>query len=150
MAEQLRSSPDPTANRQAEGEYRAALRVNQFDELAWRELAGIINSKGDFQAAEEAYRKALAPDPNDSDAKTGLAIVLTSLTRTAEAIALLESAIKDDSTNMAAHYRLSGLYRRAGRAADAEREMTAFRHYQELKEKLGTVVKQFGGPAVPK
>jgi len=147
LAEQLRTSPDPAANAQAEDEYKAALRVNPFDELAWREIGGIMNSKGDFQAAEEDYRKALVLQPSDSEAKTGLAIVLISRNRAEEAISLLEAALKDDPTNMAAHYRLSGLYRRAGRAADAEREMAAFRHYQELKNKLGGVLKQLVGQA---
>ena len=41
------------------------------------------------------------------------------MNRTNEAISLLESAVKDDPTNIVAHYRLSGLYRRAGRTADA-------------------------------
>ena len=31
-------------------------------------------AKGDFKAAEEDYRKALALQPKDSEAKTGLAI----------------------------------------------------------------------------
>lgn len=150
IAEQLRSSPDPALNAQAEDEYQAALKVNPYDELSWRELGGIRNAKGEFQPAEENYRKALALQPNDSDAKTGLAIVLIATNRSAEAIPLLESALKDDPTNMTAHYRLSGLYRRAGRTADAEREMAAFRHYQEVKDKLGSVLKQLVGPAAPK
>jgi tetratricopeptide (TPR) repeat protein len=150
IAEQMRSSPDPALNAQAEDEYKAALRVNPYDELAWRELGGILNAKGEFQAAEDNYRKALALQPNDSEAKTGLAIVLIATNRNSDAIPLLESALKDDPTNMTAHYRLSGLYRRAGRAADAEREMAAFRHYTEVKDKLGSVLKQLVGPAGPK
>jgi tetratricopeptide (TPR) repeat protein len=150
LAEQLRTSPDPVENARAEEEYQAALRVNRHDELAWRELGGIMNTKGDFRAAEEDYRKALALQPNDSEAKTGLAIVLITTNRNDEALPLLESAVKDDPTNMAAHYRLSGLYRRAGRTAEAEREMKEFRHYQDLKEKLGGVLKQLVGPAGPK
>jgi tetratricopeptide (TPR) repeat protein len=147
IAEQLRSAPDPALNAQAEDEYKAALRVNPYDELSWRELAGILNAKGEFPAAEENYRKALSLQPNDSEAKTGLAIVLIATNRNSDAIPLLESALKDDPTNMTAHYRLSGLYRRGGRTADAEREMAAFRHYQEVKDKLGVVLKQLAVPA---
>ena len=65
--------------------------------------------------------------------------------RTGEAIALLESAVKDDPTNIVAHYRLSGLYRRAGRTTDSQHEMDAFHHYQDLKDKLGKVFKQVAG-----
>lgn len=142
LAEQLRTSPDATLNAQAEDEYKAAIKVNSYDHMAWRQLGGVLAAKSDFQTAEEDYKKALALQPKDSDAETGLAIVLISLNRTNEAIALLEGAAKDDPTNLVAHYRLSMLYRRAGRAADAQREMDTFHHYTEVKEKMGKVFKQ--------
>lgn len=142
LAEQLRTSSDPALNAQAEGEYKAALKVNQYDELSWRQLGRIMAAKGDFKTAEYDYRNALALQPNDSDAKTGLAIVFIATTRTKEAITLLESAIRDDPTNIVAHYRLSMLYRREGRLADSQREMDAFRHYQTVKSKLGKIFKQ--------
>src|ERR1035438_9038988 len=88
-----------------------------------------MEAKGDFKTAEEDYKKALALQPKDSDAKTGLAIVLISTNQTNEAISLLESAVQDDPTNIVAHYRLSMLYRRAGRTADAQHEMDTFHHY---------------------
>jgi tetratricopeptide (TPR) repeat protein len=149
LAEQLRTSPDIALNEQAEGEYNAALRVNQYDELSWRQLGGVLAAKGEFKTAEEDYKRALALQPNDSDAKTGLAIVFISTSRQNEAMSLLESAVKDDPTNIVAHFRLSGLYRRAGRTADAERELAAFRHYQDVKDKLGKVFKQLAAPGRP-
>jgi tetratricopeptide (TPR) repeat protein len=146
LAEQLRTSSDPALNAQAEDEYKAAIRVNQYDELSWRQLGGILAAKGDYKTAEEDYRKALALQPKDSDARTGLAIVLISLNQTNEAISLLEDAVKDDPTNLVAHYRLSMLYRRAGRTAEAEREMETFQHYQGVKDKLGKIFKQLAAP----
>jgi len=128
-------------NAQAEAEYKAAIQVNQYDEMSWRQLGGILAARGDLKSAEEDYQKALALQPRDSDAKTGLAIVLISGNRTNEAITLLESAIRDDPTNVVAHFRLSGLYRRAGRTADAERELKTFQHYQKVKDELGKVFK---------
>ena len=100
LAEQLRTSTDPALNAQAEDEYKAAIKANQYDELSWRQLGGIMSTKGDFKAAEEDYRKALALQPKDSNAKTGLAIALISLNQTDEAISLLENAVKDDPTNI--------------------------------------------------
>jgi len=147
LAEQLRTSPDPTLNARAEDEYKAAIKVNQYDAMSWRQLGGIMTTKGDFKTAEEDYKRALALQPKDSEAKTGLAIVWISMNRTKEAISLLESAINDDPTNIVAHYRLSGLYRRAGRTADAQRETDTFHHYQEVKDKLGKIFKQLGGPS---
>jgi len=123
--------------------------VNRYDELSWRQLGGIMVAKGDFKAAEENYKRALALQPADAEAKTGLAIALISLNQNAEAISLLESAIQVDPTNIVAHYRLSGLYRRAGRTADSQREMEAFHHYQDLKDKLGKVFKQLSGLTKP-
>jgi len=111
--------------------------VNQYDELSWRQLGGIMAGKNDFKTAEEDYKKALALQPKDSDAETGLAIVLISLNQTNEATSLLESAVKDDPSNIVAHFRLSGLYRRAGRTADAQRELDTFNHYKDVKDKLG-------------
>ena len=142
LAELMRTSSDPAISAQAEAEYKAALKTNPNDALSWRQLGGIMASKGDFKAAEEDYKKALALQPNDAEAQTGLAIVLITTDRTEEAMSLLESALKNDPTNMTAHFRLSGLYRRAGRTADAAREMEAFRHYQALKDKLSKVLKR--------
>jgi tetratricopeptide (TPR) repeat protein len=149
LAEELRTSPDPAQNAQAEEEYKAALKANPYDELSWRQLGGVLSAKGEFKSAEEHYRRALALQPADSEAKTGLAIALISTSRSNEAIPLLESAIKDDPTNMVAHFRLSGVYRRAGRTADADRELEAFHHYQDLKDKLGKVFKQLAVPGRP-
>jgi tetratricopeptide (TPR) repeat protein len=147
LAEQLRTSTDAALNAQAEAEYKAALQVNPYDELSWRQLAGVLSAKGDYQTADEHYRKAIALQPRDSEAKTGLAITLISTNRSSDAIALLESALQDDPSNVAAHYRLSILYRRAGRTADAQRELESFQHYKEVKDKLGKVFKQLAGPS---
>jgi tetratricopeptide (TPR) repeat protein len=150
LAEQLRTSSDPALNAQAEDEYKAAIKVNQYDELSWRQLGWLMAAKGDLKTAEADYQKALALQPKDSDAKTGLAIVLISMNQTNEAISLLESALQDDPTNTVAHYRLSGLYRRADRTADAQHEMETFQHYQDVKDKLGKVFKQLAAPANPR
>lgn len=149
LAEQLRTSSDRALNVQAEDEYKRALQLNQFDELSWRQLGGIRAANSDFQGAEEDYRKALALQPGDADAKTGLAIALVSQNRTTEAVSLLESALRDDPTNTAAHYRLSLIYRKAGRETDAERELEAFRHYQSVRDKLGKVFKEMSPPSGP-
>jgi tetratricopeptide (TPR) repeat protein len=145
LAEVLRESSDPAHNAQAEGEYRLALRVNPNDELAWRQLGTLQSAKSDFKDAEESFRKAIALAPKDPDARTGLAIVMISTDRASEATGLLESALKEDPTNTVAHFRLSALYRRAGRTAEADREMEAFRHYTAIKDKLEAIYKKFGG-----
>jgi tetratricopeptide (TPR) repeat protein len=139
LAEQLRTSTDPALNAQAEDEYKTALQVNQYDVKAWLRLGEIVAAHGDYKQAQEDYRKALALEPGDSDAKTDLAIALVSMNQTSEAIPLLESALKDDPTNSAAHYRLSLLYRREGRVQDSRREMDLFLHYKDIKDKLSKI-----------
>jgi Flp pilus assembly protein TadD len=142
LAEQLRASPDPALNAQAEAEYKAAVQENQYDVKALCRLGDSIAARGDFKAAEEDYRKALAVQPKDADARTGLAIALITMNQTDEALPLLEGAVRDDPTNAVAHYRLSVLYRRAGRTAEAQHEMREFNHYKELKARLGQVFQQ--------
>jgi tetratricopeptide (TPR) repeat protein len=149
LAEQLRTSSDAALNAQAEAEYKAAIQINEYDAISWRQLGGIMTVKGDFKTAEEDYKRALALQPKDSEAKTGLAIALLSTNRTNDAISLLESAVRDDPTNLVAHYRLSVLYRRAGRTADAQRETETFHHYKDVKDRLGKVFKQLAGPSNP-
>lgn len=150
LAEQLRMSPDPALNAQAEGEYKAALKTNQYDEKSWRRLGEIMAAKGDYRTAEENYRKALALQPADSDAETDLAIALITTNRTEEAIPLLEKAEKDDPTNLTAHYRLSQLYRRKGRLQDAQRETELFMHYRDLKDKMNKIFKEMAARNAPK
>jgi Tfp pilus assembly protein PilF len=139
LAEQLRTSTNPALNAQAEGEFKAALQVNQYDEKAWVRLGEIEAANGDYKQAQEDYRKALALQPNNSDAKTNLAIALMSTNQSSKAIPLLQSAVKDDPTNSVAHYRLSLLYRREGRIQDSQHEMKLFLHYKNLKEKLSKI-----------
>lgn len=150
LAEQLRVSPDPALNAQAEEQYKAALQVNQYDVKAWCRLGEGMAAKGDYNSAQEDYRKALAIQPGYSDGETDLAIAYISLNKTGEAIPLLESAEKDDPTNLAAHYRLSLLYRRARRMQDSDREMKLFFHYRDLKDKLGDIFKQMEGATHPR
>jgi tetratricopeptide (TPR) repeat protein len=147
LAEQLRAAADPKLNALAEGEYRAALKENQFDEQSWCHLGEVLAEKGDFKAAQDAYNKALALQPEDSTAKTDLAIAFISMNQQKEALPLLESAVKEDPTNIVAHYRLSTLYRRAGRLADAKHEMDEYAHYKGLKDKMGEVFKKVSGQA---
>ena len=49
---------------------------------------------------------------------------------------LLERALQLDPTSAAAHFRLSTLYRQAGRTADAKRELEEYQKYKDMKEKL--------------
>lgn len=149
LAVQLKGSSDPALRAQAEHEFRTALSVNQADEKAWRGLGEIMAEKGDFPGAKEDYTKALALFPKDSDAETDLAKLLAANGDTKTATSLLESAVRDDPTNIVAHYQLSAVYRKAGRTVDASHEMDQFAHYKALKDGLGKVFQQFRQQDIP-
>ncbi|HWH61094.1 MAG TPA: tetratricopeptide repeat protein [Terriglobales bacterium] len=149
LAVQLKGSSDPALRAQAGHEFRTALSVNQADEKAWRGLGEIMAEKGDFPGAKEDYTKALALFPKDSDAETDLAKLLEANGDTKTATSLLESAVRDDPTNIVAHYQLSAVYRKAGRTADASHEMEQFAHYKALKDGLGKVFQQFRQQDIP-
>lgn len=142
LAEQLRNTDDPAMKAKAAEEYKAALGVNEFDERAWRGLGEVVAEKGDYKSAQQDYERALKLQPHDADAETDLAIALISLNETDKATPLLESAVKDDPTNMIAHFRLSTLYRQAGRIEDSKHEMDVFRHYKDMRDKLGKTFRQ--------
>jgi tetratricopeptide (TPR) repeat protein len=142
LAEQLNSSSDATLHAEAEGEFKAAITANPYDEKALRELGEIAAAKGNLQMAREDFRKALSLQPGDSDAETDLAKTLTSPDETKEAISHLENAIRNDPTNIVAHYWLSSFYRQMGRTADAKRQMDECLHYKQLKENLRTAFQQ--------
>lgn len=143
LAVQLKESSNPALTVQEEHEFRTAVTLNRFDEKAWRGLGEVMADKGDLPAAKEDYTKALALFPKDSDAETDLAKLLVKEGDAAAATSLLESAVKDDPSNIAAHYQLSSLYRQAGRTTESQQEMDQFTHYKALKDELGTVFRQF-------
>ena len=142
LAEALHASSSPAEKREAEGEYKAALAVNPFDEESERRLGEIAAQRGDQKEAYEYYSRAVQLQPNDAEANIDLAKILTSMDQPEKAEDLLQRAIQLDPTIAVAHYRLSLLYRNAGRTADAQHEMEAFRQYKEMKEKLRGVYRE--------
>jgi Tfp pilus assembly protein PilF len=143
LAGQLKDSPNPTLKPEAEHEFQIALAMNQYDEKSWRELGELIADKGDFKGAKEDFLKALSLSPRDSIAETDLGELYLANDDIKTAISVLENAVKDDPTNSLAHYQLRGAYQQAGRTADAKREAAEFTRFKSLRDKLGTVFRQF-------
>ena len=59
-----------------------------------------------------------------------------SMNENTKALPILEHAVQLEPSDAPAHYRLSTLYRLAGRSEDAKRELAQFQKYKQLKEKL--------------
>jgi tetratricopeptide (TPR) repeat protein len=141
LAELLNTSQDPTIKKQAELEYRAALKDNPRDEKSVCELAEIALTKGDESEALKMYSTAIELQPDDANAKLGLAKLLLQMNKPDQALPLLEASVQLEPTNATAHYRLGTLYKKLGRAEDAKREVELYQQYKEMKEKLRVVYK---------
>jgi tetratricopeptide (TPR) repeat protein len=142
LAEMLNSSAIPNGRREAESEYGAALADNPLDEKSECRLGDLAALKGDQKAANEHYERAVKLQPNDAEANIGLAKTLMSMNQSEKALPLLEHAVKLDPTSAVAHFRLSTIYRQAGRAADAKRELEEYQKYKDMKEKLREIYRQ--------
>jgi tetratricopeptide (TPR) repeat protein len=136
LAEMLNASSVASEQREAETEYKAALSVNPLDERAEFRLGDISFRRGDTQEAFAHYSRAVQLQPNDPEANIGLAKVLMLMNQPDKAEPLLQRALQVDPTSAAAHFRLSTLYRQAGRDADTKRELQEYQKYKEMKEKL--------------
>ena len=136
LAEVLNASSSATEQQEAESEYKAALSINQLDERAEFRLGDISFRRGDVQNAYAHYSRAVQLQPKDAEANVGLAKVLMLMNQPDKAEPLLQHALQLDPTSAAAHFRLSTLYRQAGRIADAKRELEEYQKYKDMKEKL--------------
>src|SRR5258708_1558089 len=136
LAEMLNASSVAAEQQQAEGEYKAALAVDRFDERSEFRLGDISSQRGDVQGAYAHYSRAVQLQPNDAEANIGLAKVLMLMNQPEQDEPLLQRALQLDPTSAAAHFRLSTLYRQAGRTADAKRQLEEYQKYKEMKEKL--------------
>lgn len=136
LAEMLNASSSAAEQDEAEGEYKAALAVNPFDEKAEFRLGDIASRRGDAQGAYAHYSRSVQLQPNDAEANIGLAKTLMLMGQLDKAEPLLDHALQLDPTSAAAHFRLSTLYRQAGRTADAKRELEEYQKYKDMKQKL--------------
>jgi tetratricopeptide (TPR) repeat protein len=136
LAEMLNNSSIQGGREEAEKEYQAALALNPVDEKSECRLGDLAALRGDQKTAAEYYERALKIQPNDPEAMLGLGKSFVILSQPEKALPLLEQAVKSDPTNAVAHYRLSTLYRKMGRTADANQELAEYQKYKAMKEKL--------------
>jgi len=142
LAELMYSSQDDAVKKQAESEYRTALKDNPQDEKAVLRLAEIDAQKGDIDQSLKGYTEAVQLQPSDADAKLGLAKTLITLNQNDKALKLLEETVQLDPTNATAHYRLGAMYRELGRTEDSKKEIELYKKFKDMKEKLQALYKE--------
>jgi tetratricopeptide (TPR) repeat protein len=80
-------------------EFEKALDLNASDEFANLNIANILRSMGDFERAEQFYRKHIKLKDKDSEAHGGLAITLFALGRNEQAQREMQIAMEIDSND---------------------------------------------------
>lgn len=136
LAEMLFTQSSPSAQEEAEKEYKAALAGNPFDEKSMCRLGDIAMRRSDLKSARESYSQALTMRPGDADANFGMAKVLMASHEPQKAIPYLEHAEQIEPYNAAMHYRLGVVYREIGRADDSKRELAEFEKLKQMKARL--------------
>jgi tetratricopeptide (TPR) repeat protein len=143
LAEMLNRLPKNAASSaEIKQEYEFALVENPFDEKADLRLGEIAALDNNHQKAFDLYSQAVKLQPDDPEACYELAKMLLNMEQPEKAEKLLEHAVQMDPTNAVIHFRLSTVYRRLGRDADAVREVEEYRKYKDLKEQLRETYRQ--------
>jgi tetratricopeptide (TPR) repeat protein len=130
----LQQSHDPAALDQARKEFEAELALNPSDAVAEYQVAQILMAKQEKQQAAPHFERAAELRPDFPEALIAVAKLRSDAKRYADAIALLERAVKLQPRNETAHYNLMMAYRNGGRAADAQREKTELEKLQKPPE----------------
>ena len=122
----LLESHDPANLREARKEFDAELALNPADAAAEYEIGQILLAQQNGPQAAERFAKAVALDPDFAEALVALAKAKSEAKQYAEAIPLLERAVKLQPASESAHYSLMMAYRNTGRMEDAQREKAIF------------------------
>jgi tetratricopeptide (TPR) repeat protein len=141
----LLQSHEPANLREARKEFEAELALNPSDAAAEYEVGQILLAGQNPALAAARFEKAAALDPNFTEALVALAKTKSDARKYAEAILLLERAVKLQPASEPAHYNLMMAYRNSGRLEDAQREKAVFDKLQrppdgeftEFLKKLG-------------
>ncbi|HEY3987888.1 MAG TPA: tetratricopeptide repeat protein [Acidobacteriaceae bacterium] len=136
LGDLLYNSSDEQLQAQAEPEFQAAIADNPADEKAHLMMGAAAAKRGDTKAAFSEDSKAVELQPNDPDALVELGKILMTMNENEKAQETFEQAVKADPSNTVARYRLSMLYRRQGKTAEAEQQMAEYKKYKEMKNKL--------------
>ena len=120
----LVSKPDfgPEAAEQAKQEFEKELAIDPTNAGAEYVLGELAKQKQDWDEAIGHFSRAAKLDASFGDAFVGWGGSLVSVKRFPDAVAPLETAVKLQPGNPAAHYLLAIAYARTGRKEDGDKE----------------------------
>lgn len=147
----LMQSHAPENLEAARREFEAELALNPNDAVAEYQVGQILQTQGKSTDAAARFERAASLRPDDfPEAMVAVAKLRAAAGRHAEAIGLLERAVKLQPANEGARYALMLAYRNAGRADDAAREAAALEKLRKPPEgEFTNFLKKLGEKAPP-
>ena len=132
----LLSEPNPPADasEQAKREFQQELEIDPNNAGAEYVLGEMARQDSQWPDALKHFSRAIELDAGFGDAFLGLGTTFLSAKRFTEAIPPLETAVKLEPRNPAAHYSLATALTRAGRKEDADKEFAIHRQMTQKGE----------------
>lgn len=125
-----------TSTEDARREFQAELAINPNNPGAEYVLGELARQDNNFPEAIAHFAKAAKLDGTFADAFIGLGRSLIAAGRVPEALAPLETAVKLQPQNAAAHYHLGVVYQRTGRKQDAAKEFAIRKQISDQNRQL--------------
>ncbi len=132
----LLSKPDaePAAGEEAKKEFQEELKLDPSNAGAEYVLGEMARQDSQWDEAIQHFTRASQLDAGFADAFLGLGTALMSAKRFPDAIPPLETAVKLEPRNPAAHYSLATALTRAGHKEEADREFAIHRQLTQKGE----------------
>lgn len=125
----LLSAPNPPADvaERAKKEFQQELEIDPSNAGAEYVLGELAREVQQWDEAIQHFTRAARLDSSFGDAYLGWGVSLVSTKKFSEAVPPLETAVKLEPQNPAAHYNLAIAYSRTGRKQESDREFTIHR-----------------------
>jgi tetratricopeptide (TPR) repeat protein len=127
-------------------EFERELEVNPTNASAAYEIGEAHRTAGQFQDAQRFFEQALKFYPDFEEAQLGLASALMSQQMPKSALSHLQKAIRLNSADEVAWYRLSQVQRSLGNTAEAQQAFAKFQQLHQQKAMSEEAGKRFLSP----
>jgi tetratricopeptide (TPR) repeat protein len=132
----LSKPPTATSTGEARREFQAELEIDPSNAGAEYVLGELARQDRNYAEAIEHFGSATRLDRTFADAFIGLGRSLVAAGKVSDALAPLETAVKLQPQNAAAHYHLGVVYQRTGRKEDAAREFALRKEISDRNRQL--------------